>query len=51
MRVLPLLESRAYPDEAEEVAWSVLSLIGGKPAEGRLKEAVERTLAGASARG
>jgi hypothetical protein len=43
-RVLPLLESRAYPEEAEEVAWAALSLVEGKPAEGRLKEALDRAM-------
>jgi hypothetical protein len=43
-RLLPLLESRAFPDEAEEVAWVVLSLIHQRPVEGKLAEAVQRTL-------
>ncbi len=45
-RAIPLLESRAYPEEAEEVAWTVLSLLEGRPVEGRLEEALTRTMGG-----
>ncbi len=45
LRLLPLVESRAYRDEPEEVAWAVLSLIAGRPIEGPLRQAVDRTMA------
>ncbi|MEO1228313.1 MAG: hypothetical protein AAFZ18_05355 [Myxococcota bacterium] len=41
-RLLPLLESRAFPHEPEEAAWVILSLVHGAPLEGKLEEAMER---------
>lgn len=42
-RLLPLLKSRAFDDEAEEVAWVVLALVHGVQDES-LEAAVARTL-------
>lgn len=39
-RLLPLLESRAFPQEPEQAAWAVLSLVHGRPREGRLEQAL-----------
>ncbi len=41
-RALPLLESRAYPEEAEELSWVVLSLVHGKEIKDKLAESLER---------
>lgn len=41
-RLIPLLESRAFPREPEEAAWVILSLVHGVPLEGKLEEAMER---------
>jgi hypothetical protein len=38
-RFIPLLESRAYRREPEEIAWAILSSIHGAPLEGRLAAA------------
>ncbi len=43
-RLLPLLKSRAFIDEAEEVAWAVLALVHNVEADDALTAAVERTL-------
>ncbi len=41
-RLLPLLESRAYEDEPEELAWVILSLVHGEERAGKLADALER---------
>lgn len=43
-RLLPLLKSRAFQDEAEEVAWAVLALVHDVPADEDLNAAVNRTM-------
>lgn len=43
-RLLPLLESRAFDDEAEEVAWVVLALAHDVERTEALDQAIERTL-------
>lgn len=44
VRLLPLLASRAFPDEPEELGYVVLSLVRGDALEGKLKESLERAL-------
>ena len=41
-RLTPLLESRAFADEPEELGWAMLSLLGGAPLEGTLAAVVAR---------
>ncbi|MCK6549204.1 SEC-C domain-containing protein [Myxococcota bacterium] len=41
-RLIPLLEARAFKDEPEEVAWTILSLAHGREATDKLKDATER---------
>ena len=41
-RLLPLLESRAFDREPEELAWALLSLVHDVPQTGRLAEVIER---------
>lgn len=43
-RLLPLLKSRAFEDEAEEVAWVVLALVHSVEIDDELGAAIERTL-------
>ena len=42
VRLAPLAKARAYPNEPEEAAWVLLSLIGGAKLEGELAEADKR---------
>ena len=42
LRLIPLVESRAFRDEPEEVAWAVLSLVYDQPDSDRLTEALHR---------
>ncbi|MFO0727693.1 MAG: hypothetical protein U1E65_28195 [Myxococcota bacterium] len=44
-RLLPLLESRAFAEEPEELAWVVLSMIAGAKLEGKLAAALARIMA------
>lgn len=44
LRLLPLVESRAYADEPEEATWVVLGLVSGEPVEGRFGDAVDRVM-------
>jgi hypothetical protein len=44
-RLLPVIESRAFPDEVEELSWVVLSLAHGVPGDERLQKAVARVSA------
>lgn len=46
LRLLPLIESRAFPEEPEEAVWVILSLIAGTPVEGRLQAALDRVMGG-----
>ena len=41
-RLLPLMETRAFRDEPEELAWIILGLVHDQPREGRFAEALER---------
>jgi hypothetical protein len=50
LRLIPLIESRAFPGEPEEIAWAMLSLLRGDPVEGRLKEALDRHTSGPAPR-
>lgn len=43
-KLLPLVESRAFPDEPEELAYALLSLANNAPKSERLDKAVARTL-------
>jgi hypothetical protein len=43
-RLIPLLESRAFPEEPEELAFALLSLANNAPKSERLDQAVARTL-------
>ena len=45
-RLLPVLESRAFEDEPEEVAWAVLSLVSGREVDEKLEAALARTMRG-----
>ena len=42
-RLIPLLESRAFADEAEEVAWLVLALVHAVEDSDKLQKALDRT--------
>ncbi len=42
--LLPLLKSRAYREEPEELAWVILSLVHGEPMESQLEDALNRTM-------
>ncbi|MEQ8274768.1 MAG: SEC-C metal-binding domain-containing protein [Deltaproteobacteria bacterium] len=44
-RLLPVLASRAFADEPEEVAWAVLALATGAEMDDKLKAAIDRTMA------
>ncbi len=43
-RLAPLMKARAFRDEPEEIAWVVLSVLGGAAIEGELAEAADRLL-------